>query len=141
MRQLNLRLLLADDHDGLLREIVRLLADEFEIVGTANNGAALVDLAAKLKPDVVVTDVKMPELSGIDAARKLLALQLCKAVVALTMYIDLEVAKAALEAGILGYVAKVDAGEDLIPAIYKAAKGETFLSSTIASKLSGHGRS
>jgi CheY-like chemotaxis protein len=66
------RVLLADDHDELLGDISDFLSTEFEIVGIAGDGASLVELAAKLRPDVVVTDVQMPKLNGIDASRKIL---------------------------------------------------------------------
>jgi DNA-binding NarL/FixJ family response regulator len=129
------RVLLADDHDELLADISDFLSSEFEIVGAAGNGASLVELAAQLRPDVVVTDLQMPKLSGIDAGRKILAAGLCKAVVVLTIVEDTKLAKVALQAGILGYVLKIKASEDLIPAIKHALKGETFVSSAVASKL------
>jgi len=127
--------LVADDHDALLSEVAELLSREFEIVGTATDGAMLLEMAARLKPDVVVTDVKMPKLSGISAARKLLARGECKAVVVLTMYGDPQLARMALDAGIRGYVHKESAGEDLIPAILTALEGGTFVSAVISSRL------
>jgi len=129
------RLLLADDHDKLLAEVTELLSREFEIVGVARDGAALLAMAAMLRPDVAVTDVRMPKLSGIDAGRILMAQGMCKAVVVLTAYDDPQLAQTALQAGIQGYVLKINAAEDLIPAIYKALDGVTFVSSEIASKL------
>lgn len=123
------RLLLADDHEDLLREVTALLQGEFEVIGVARDGAALVNIAAQLHPDVVVTDFKMPGLSGIDASSRLLEQGLCKAVVLLTMYADRRLVDGALEAGILGFVLKVRAGEDLIPAIHSVLRGETYISS------------
>ncbi len=131
------RVLLADDHDKLLADISDFLSSDFEIVGAADDGASLVELAARLRPDVVVTDLQMPKLSGIDAGRKIVTAGLCKAVVVLTIFEDTKLAKVALKAGILGYVLKIKASEDLIPAIRHALKGETFVSSAIASKLQG----
>jgi DNA-binding NarL/FixJ family response regulator len=131
------RVLLADDHQQLLADISDFLSSEFEIVGAAGDGASLVELADRLRPDVVVTDLQMPKLSGIDAGRKILDAGLCKAVVVLTIFEDAKLARGALQAGILGYVLKLNAGEDLIPAITHALKGETFVSSAIASKLDG----
>ena len=87
--------------------------------------------AAELQPDVVVTDLKMPRLSGIDAGRKLLDQKLCRAVVLLTMYADPQLISSALDAGILGYVTKDRAGLDLIPAIKAALAGETFISCAV----------
>ena len=123
------RLLLADDHEDLLHEIVQLLEAEFDIVGVARDGASLLDRAANLGPDVVVTDFKMPKLSGIEAGRLLLERKLCKAVVLLTMYADPQLVKDAMRIGIRGFVLKVKAGDDLIPAIRGALRGETFVSS------------
>jgi DNA-binding NarL/FixJ family response regulator len=122
------RLLLADDHEDLLREVIALLDGEFEVIGVARDGRALLDIAVKLNPDVVVTDFNMPLLGGIDASRKLLAQGLCQAIVLLTMYADQHLVNLALRAGIRGYVLKVKAGEDLIPAIHRALRGETFVS-------------
>jgi DNA-binding NarL/FixJ family response regulator len=123
------RLLLADDHEDLLREVTALLDPEFEVVGVARDGTALMDIAAHLNPDVVITDFKMPGLSGIDAGGRLLERGLCKAVVLLTMYADRQLVDGALQAGIRGFVLKVRAGEDLIPAIHSALRGETYVSS------------
>ena len=132
-----LRVLLADDHHDLLADISDFLSREFEIVGAAGDGASLVELAARLRPDVVVTDLQMPKLGGIDAGRKILDAGLCKAVVVLTIFADARLAKVALQAGIRGYVLKLNAGEDLIPAISRALQGETFVSSAIALKMDG----
>jgi DNA-binding NarL/FixJ family response regulator len=123
------RLLLADDHEDLLREVVALLDREFEVIGVARDGTALMDIAAHLNPDVVITDFRMPGLSGIDAGSRLLEQGLCKAVVLLTMYADEQLVAGALQAGIRGFVLKVRAGEDLVPAIYSALRGETYVSS------------
>ena len=123
------RLLLADDHEDLLQEVTLLLEAEFEVIGVARDGPTLIDSAIHLSPDVVVTDFKMPGgLSGIDASSVLLERGLCKAVVLLTMYADRELVDGALQAGIRGFVLKVRAGEDLIPAIHSALRGETYIS-------------
>lgn len=131
MSRTKLRLLLADDHEDVLREVAKLLVGEFEIVGTAKDGAALLSAAAKLRPDVVVTDLKMPRIDGIEAGRQLLAQQFSKAVVLLTMYGDPDTVRVALKSGIRGFVLKFRAGEDLISAIHSVAKGRTFISSDI----------
>ena len=123
------RVLLADDHEALLDEIVVLLQGDFEVVGRARDGAALLDVAARANADVVITDFKMSGISGIEASSMLLQRGLCRAVVLLTMYADLQLAQGARKAGILGFVLKVKAGEDLIPAIHCALRGETYVSS------------
>src|ERR1700687_696336 len=131
MSQTRIRLLLADDHEELLHQLTQLLESEFDIVGAVRDGAALLETAAALRPDVVVADLKMPKLNGIEAGRKLLELKLCKAVVLLTVYGEPQLVKTALESGIQGFVLKGKAGEELIPAIYTALKGGTFVSSQI----------
>ena len=126
------RLLLADDHEEFLDEVSVLLAGEFELVGRVRDGAELIEYAEKLNPDAVVTDFKMPKLSGIAAGRKLLDKQICQVVVLLTMYRDPLLARDALAAGLRGYVLKERAGEDLIPAIHSALEGRTFVSKLAA---------
>jgi len=122
---------LADDHVELLREVTELLGQEFQILASVQDGMTLLFRAAELQPDVVVTDLKMPRLSGIEAGRKLLDQKLCRAVVLLTMYADPQLISSALDAGILGYVTKDRAGLDLIPAIKAALAGETFISCAV----------
>jgi DNA-binding NarL/FixJ family response regulator len=129
MSQTKVRLLLADDHEELLHQLTQLLASEFDLVGAVRDGAALLEAAAALRPDVVVADLKMPKLNGIEAGRKLLELKLCKAVVLLTVDDDPQLAKTALEGGLQGFVIKGKAGEELIPAVYTVLKGGTFVSS------------
>jgi DNA-binding NarL/FixJ family response regulator len=128
MPALRPRLLLADDHEEFLEEVRRLLAGEFELVGAAHDGAELIERAAKLNPDAIVTDFKMPKLTGIAAGRELVETGVCAAIVLLTMYRDPQLVRDALDAGIRGYVIKDRAGEDLIPAIRRALDGETFVS-------------
>ena len=125
------RIMLADDHAEMLHEIADLLTPEFDIVGTAADGATLVREGSRLKPDVVVTDLRMPGCSGIEAGRNLLAANACKGVVVLSMYGDPLLARMAFEAGIRGYVSKLVAGEELIPAIHEIVSGGTFVSRQI----------
>lgn len=128
MPPLKPRLLLADDHEEFLEEVSRLLEGDFELVGVARDGAELVERAAMLNPDAVVTDFKMPKLTGIVAGRKLVSSRVCPAIVLLTMYRDQQLMRDAMNAGILGYVLKDRAGEDLIPAIRQVLDGKTFVS-------------
>ena len=125
------RLLLADDHRELLSDIQQLLASDFDVVGTASDGLALVSMAQAVKPDVVVTDLRMPRLNGIEAGRSILQQQLCKAAVLLTAYHDPYLVRTALDAGIRGYVLKATAWEELLPAIYEALEGRVFISASI----------
>lgn len=125
------RLLLGDDHPDILAEICNLLEPEFDIAGTASDGVSLIKVAEDLRPDLVVTDIKMPRLSGIEAGRKILELHLSKAVIALSMYKDPQLVRAALDAGISGYVVKENAGEELIEAVRLALIGQVFVSPAI----------
>jgi DNA-binding NarL/FixJ family response regulator len=131
------RLLLADDHPELLREIQQLVATHFDVVGTATDGLTLVKMAEALKPDVVVTDIRMPGLSGIDAARTILQRKACKTVVLLTMYDNPRLIRSALESGILGYVLKATAGEELLPAIEEGLQGGVFVSQRLRPRTVG----
>ena len=126
------RLLLADDHPDVLEEIRGLLTSEFDVVGTARDGNSLIEAARSLSPDIVVTDIRMPVLNGIEAGRIILHLDLCKAVVVLTVYKDYQLVQTALEAGIFGYVLKENAGEDLISAIRAALEGRVYVSPALA---------
>jgi len=122
------RVILADDHPDLREEMRRLLGPEFDVLRAVEDGEALLEAAADLRPDAVVTDVRMPRLNGIEAGERVLRRGFSHTVVVLTMYPDANLVKAALAAGIRAFVLKVDAGEELIPAIYAALRGECYLS-------------
>lgn len=118
------RILLADDHQMFLAGLERLLEPEFDVIGKVGNGRALIDAAAALEPDVVVADIAMPLMSGIEATRKLRDAAPGAKVVLLTMYGDpLHVADA-VAAGAAGFVLKRDAPEDLMRAIRRVVRGE-----------------
>jgi DNA-binding NarL/FixJ family response regulator len=121
------RLLLADDHALMLEGLLRLLPGEFEIVGTVNNGRALVEEAKRLKPDVVLADVSMPELNGIEAARRLNAIAPSIKIVFVTQQLDPAYLHAAFAAGALGYVAKQSAAKELVKAINLALEGRYYV--------------
>ncbi|TLD70447.1 response regulator transcription factor [Phragmitibacter flavus] len=128
-----IKLLIVDDHPVFrrgLREIIE-ENESLEIVGEASNGAEGLELAAKLQPDIVVVDVDMPELNGLDMARQLRKILSTSQVVFLTMYKDEDVFNAAIDLGVRGYVLKENAGEDIIEALLIVAEGETFFSSTM----------
>ncbi len=131
--QHRMRLLVADDHPEILEEIRNLLTVDFDVIGTACDGMSLLKAAEDLRPDIVVTDIGMPSLSGIQASRKILDSHLCKAVVALTIYKDPQLVRTAFDAGITGYVLKESAGDELIQAIRFALQGRRFVSPAIRS--------
>jgi DNA-binding NarL/FixJ family response regulator len=132
-----LRVLLADDHPEMLEEIRSLLARQFEIVGLAGDGQALLSAVGQLRPDAVVTDIKMPLVDGIEAGRRILREGLCPAVIVLSMYNDRRLVHSALGYGIRGYVLKVDAGEELALAVDTVAGGGTYLSRGVPSVRAG----
>ena len=124
--------MLADDCRAVIEEIVSLLAPEHTILDCVGDGAQLVDTVNRLRPDVVVSDINMPHLNGIDAARRLLSGDACPAFVLLTVYNDAHLVNAAVDAGIRGFVLKADAGEELSRAIRDVFAGATYFSRGIS---------
>jgi two-component system, NarL family, response regulator NreC len=125
-----IKILLADDH-ALVRHGFRMILaaqPDMEIVGEAGNGREAVDLAQKLKPDVVVMDVAMPELNGIEATRRLIELSPRTRVLALSMHKDAVYVREILRAGARGYLLKDSADADLLAAVRAVGKGEGYLS-------------
>ena len=125
------RILLADDHRIVLEGLRSLLEPEYDLVGMATNGRELVELAEALKPDVVVVDISMPLLNGIDATRQLRERNSTVKIVVLTMHPDAVYATRALEAGASAYVLKHAASDELVTAIEDALRGETFISPAV----------
>jgi DNA-binding NarL/FixJ family response regulator len=121
------RIVLADGHEDLLQEIKALLTPDFEIVNSVTDGLALIDAVRELKPDLVVSDIKMPGMSGIEACRRIIEQGLCSRAILLTMYNEAQLVNEALGAGIRGYLLKVNAGEELIPAVRSVMGGATYL--------------
>jgi DNA-binding NarL/FixJ family response regulator len=125
------KLLIADDHTLLAEACRSFLEPEFEVVGIADNGRALLRLASELKPDVVVLDIAMPQLNGLDAGDQIKHLLPATRLVFLTMNMSPEVAAEAFRRGASGYVVKSSAAEELVRAIRRALKSESYLSPTI----------
>ncbi len=123
-----LRIVLADDREDVMREIQSLLNDDFEIANSVTGGLALICAARDLKPHVVISDIEMPGINGIEACRRIIQKDLCKAAIILTMHNDAQLVREAFGAGIRGYVLKVDAGEELIPAIRSVMSGSRYRS-------------
>jgi len=122
------RLLLADDHTLLLEGIRLLLEPEFELVGSAEDGHALLDAAKNLKPDVILLDISMPILNGIDAAHRLRKLVPSARVIFLTMHADPAYVAEAFRAGAAGYLLKRAAASELLTAIREVMKGHHYVS-------------
>jgi len=126
------RVLLADDHKIVLEGLRGILENEFELVGTVEDGRALVAAAQELNPDVIVADVSMPLLNGIEAAHQLKKANSQAKFIFLTMYPDASYATRALEAGASGYVLKHSAPSELVQAIREALRGRVYITPLIA---------
>ena len=133
---MTVRLLLADDHT-MLRESLRrsLEANGLDVVGEASDGEEAARLAAELQPDVVLMDVSMPVLDGVEATRKIRRDTPGVQIVMLTMHADQEVLVRALRAGAAGYLVKDCTTEDVVQAVQQAASGEATLSPEVAAAM------
>jgi DNA-binding NarL/FixJ family response regulator len=129
------RVLIADDHLLVAEAIKSLLLTEFDLVGVVADGRALVEAAERLKPDVIVADISMPQLNGIDALVQLRQGGNSVPVVFLTMHQDVSFARRALEAGASGYVLKHSAPTELVAALRAALDGKTYLTPHIAGEV------
>lgn len=127
------RVLLADDH-ALVAEALRVLLDKnFDVIGVVADGRALLAEAPKLKPDIVVLDIGMPSLNGLDAAVRLKVLLPAVKLVFLTMKDDPNLAAAALDLGAVGYVLKHSAASELVKAMSEVLRGKSYVSSRVQS--------
>jgi DNA-binding NarL/FixJ family response regulator len=118
------RVLLAEDHAVNTALLRSLLVSTFDVVADVADGRSLVREAERLTPDVIVTDIGMPELDGIEAARRILASNPGARIVFVTVHTDPAVVRQGLATGALGYVVKLVAGDELVPAIDAALRGE-----------------
>lgn len=129
------RVLLADDHRIVAEGLKRLLADDFDLVGLVEDGVELVAAANKLRPDVIVADISMPHLNGLDAMVRLKKTNPDVKVIFLTMHQDPAYARRALEAGAAGFVLKHSAPAEVVMAVQAALKGQTFITPALASDV------
>lgn len=132
------RILLADDHTMFGECLKGLLQDDFDLLGTVENGAVLVDSAVRLEPDIVILDISMPILNGFDAARELRKRGTSAKIIFLTMHADTGLMAEALRCGASGYVVKQSAGKDLIAAIRQVVEGKTYFPNFETSDLNPH---
>jgi DNA-binding NarL/FixJ family response regulator len=131
------RILMADDHLMLLEAFKALLEPDFDVVGTATDGRALLEEFSRLHPDVVVLDVAMPLLNGLDAGRQLKAQRRSVKLIYLTMNPDPDLAGEALRLGASGYVLKSSAAQELKQAIQEALRGRSYITPLITRDVVG----
>ncbi|HXK06564.1 MAG TPA: response regulator transcription factor [Verrucomicrobiae bacterium] len=134
---MNIRVLIADDHDIVRAGLKALLArqEDIDIVGEAADGRQAVRLAEELNPSLIVMDIAMPQLNGIDAAAQILRRDPDVRIIILSMYADEEFLVRALAAGVKGYLLKDDVQADLLRAVRAVATGRSFFSPAIAQAL------
>jgi DNA-binding NarL/FixJ family response regulator len=126
------RILLADDHTIVRQGLQKMLEKDFDVVGAVADGRALLEEARRLTPDVIVLDISMPKLNGIEATRQLRKSGIDARIVVLTMHADVTYATEVLEAGASAYVLKTTPSETLVRAIRAALKGDRYVSEQVA---------
>lgn len=132
MSERRARVLLADDHPMMLAGLRELLGAHFDVVGTATNGRALVKAAQMLRPDLVIADVSMPEIDGIEATRQIRASLPATRVVILSVQAEPSWVRAAFEAGACGYLTKISAADEIEGAVREVLQGRFFVSPDVA---------
>jgi DNA-binding NarL/FixJ family response regulator len=131
------RVLLADDHPAILDKVAALLKDDYEVVGIVRDGQAALYEAVRQCPDVVLMDISMPIMNGMDAAEHLIRMHTKIKIIFLTVHEDPDFVRAALATGAAGYVIKSHMATDLFPAIREALAGHRFVSPCVRSMESG----
>jgi DNA-binding NarL/FixJ family response regulator len=129
------RVLLVDDHKVVTEGLVRLLQDQFEIVDTLTDGRLVLEAASRLRPDVVVLDISLPHVSGIEATRQLRKAGAGARTIILTMHADPNLAVEALSAGASGFVLKEASGDELLTALHVVLAGGTYLASGLTREI------
>ena len=129
------RVLFADDHAILIDGLISFVGRRFEVAGVAHDGRSLIEKASQTRPDVIVIDVSMPGLNGIDAARILRREDESAKLLFLTMHSELPIVEEALRAGASGYVLKIGGAEELMKAIQCVAAGKTYVTPLLAGDL------
>jgi len=128
-------ILLADDHTLVVEAFKRLLEPEFDVVGTVSDGRTLLAVAPQSKPDVIVLDIGMPQLSGMEAGTELKRILPRTKLIVLTMNEDPDIAREAVAHWASGYLLKKSAGSELITAIREALRGRSFVTPRVALRL------
>jgi len=125
------RVLLAEDNPMMAKALEGIVERDFDLVATVGDGSALVEAASRLQPDVIVADISMPLLSGIEATRELRKTGVHSRIILLTMHADVPIAKEALRSGASGYLVKLSAAKELVPAIRQVLLGKTYVTPLI----------
>ena len=131
------RVVLADDHTLVLEAFSILLSPDVDIVGTAADGRELIKIVRELKPDIVVTDISMPNLNGVDACMKLLKLAPKTKIIFLTVLNDPDVVAEVIRAGAKGYLLKSSASSELLQAIRAVSAGRTYITPLVTESMIG----
>ena len=127
------RVILVDDQEEVRRTVVATVSGTFEVVGTADDGTGAVELTTRLSPDILILDIAMPSVNGIEAARRLKYLGSSTRIVFLTITQDPDFVEAAFDAGASAYVLKPFLATDLVPAMWASMHGEAFVSPSLNS--------
>lgn len=122
------RIVIADDHFGIIDQVSALLRPEFDIIATARDGISALDCIRRFDPDIALLDLFMPGMNGLDVVRTLKGSACRTITVVMTGYNDPELAKAAIAAGAMAFVAKARLSQDLLPAMRGAVQGSVFVS-------------
>jgi DNA-binding NarL/FixJ family response regulator len=127
-----IRILVVDDFKDWVRQVRLLLQScaEWQVIAEASDGSEAVQKAEELKPDLILLDIGLPKLNGIEAARQIRQRSPSSKIIFLSQNSDLHIVRAALDTGALGYVRKIDAGRELLPAVDAVLRGEQFISSS-----------
>jgi len=125
---MRLRVVVADDNASFLEKLITVLEAEVDVIGAAKDGKEVLEIVCKCPPDVVVLDLEMPELNGIEVTREMVRSYPNVAIVICSVNNDREVVATAREAGALGYVFKSRVARDLVEAVKSVARGQSFIS-------------
>jgi DNA-binding NarL/FixJ family response regulator len=123
-----IRIVVADDHEEMLSLVKEVLQPEFEVVAAVRDGRDLLHAVKNLKPDVIIADITMPEMSGIEATRKIVEEDLEARIILLTMHNDRTMVEEGFSAGAKGYVLKLSASQELVTAVYEIIQGGSYIS-------------
>ena len=123
-----IRIVVADDNADMLELLKEILEPEFEVIATVRDGRDLLEAVKIFTPDIVITDISMPEMSGIEATRKIAEENLKAKIIILTVHTDRKIVDEGISAGASGYVFKLAAFRELAPAIYEIMQGNVYIS-------------